>query len=62
MLNHYTIVLIYLVLCLFVGFLGRNRKWGFWGYLWSSILFSPLLGLVFLLASDPKPVPGGAGR
>jgi hypothetical protein len=53
--NHFVIIILYLVLCLVVAFLGRKRKWGFWGYLWSSILFSPLLGLIFLLASDPKP-------
>lgn len=54
MLNQYTIILVYLGLCLVVAFLGGKRKWGFWGYLWSSILFSPLFGLLFLLASDPK--------
>jgi len=53
-INQYVIILIYVALCVAVGFLGRNRKWGFWGYLWSSILFSPLLGILFLLAADPK--------
>jgi len=55
MVNQFVIIVVYFGLCLLVAFLGTKRKWGFWGYLWSSILFSPLLGLVFLLASDPKP-------
>jgi len=55
MVNQFLIIMVYFGLCLLVAFLGTKRKWGFWGYLWSSILFSPLLGLVFLLASDPKP-------
>jgi hypothetical protein len=54
MANQYTIIIVYLLLCLFIGFLGRKRKWAFWGYLWASLLFSPFLGLLFLLASDPK--------
>lgn len=55
MLNQYSLILIYLGLCLAIAVLGRKRKWGFWGYLWSSMIFSPLLGFIFLLASDPKP-------
>ncbi|BBA33886.1 uncharacterized protein sS8_1932 [Methylocaldum marinum] len=54
MINHFVIILLYIVLCLAVALFGRRRKWGFWGYLWSSVLFTPLLGLLFLLASDPK--------
>lgn len=54
MINPVTIISIYLGLCLAVAFLGRKRKWGFWGYLWSSVLLSPILGMLFLLASDPK--------
>lgn len=55
MINQYFIILVYVLLCMLIAFLGRNRKWGFWGYLWSSVFLSPLMGLLFLLASDPKP-------
>jgi hypothetical protein len=55
MLNHLTILLLYFGLCWLVALLGRQRKWGFWGYFWSSVFMSPLLGVLFLLASDPKP-------
>jgi hypothetical protein len=55
MLNHYAIIAGYIGICVLLAFLGKNRKWGFWGYFWSSLLLSPLLGFFFLLASDPKP-------
>ncbi len=46
-------ILIYIVLCIIVAYLGRRRKWGYWGYLWSSILFTPFFGSLFVMASDP---------
>ncbi|MBK1633725.1 hypothetical protein CKO31_23875 [Thiohalocapsa halophila] len=49
------IVAIYLAAAMLVAVLGRRRKWGYWGYLWSSILFTPLLGFLFVLAADPPP-------
>ncbi len=53
---HYAILIIpYIVLCVLVAYLGRRRKWGYWGYLWSSILFTPLLGILFVLAAEPPP-------
>jgi uncharacterized membrane protein len=38
-----------------VALLGRNRKMGFWGYFFGSILLTPIIGLLLVLASDPKP-------
>ncbi|MBF0200243.1 MAG: hypothetical protein HQK66_02830 [Desulfamplus sp.] len=38
-----------------VGLLGKNRKFGFWGYFFCSLMFSPLIGLLLVLASDPRP-------
>lgn len=38
-----------------VAFVGRKRKFGFWGYLFSSLLFTPLVGFMLVLASDAKP-------
>ena len=37
---------------LVIGFLGRNRKFGFWGYFFGSLLFTPFVGLVLVFASD----------
>ncbi|HTP25821.1 MAG TPA: hypothetical protein VMK12_09205 [Anaeromyxobacteraceae bacterium] len=45
---------IYLVLSLVAGILGRNRRIGFWGFLFCSILFTPLVSLLFLFFSAPR--------
>jgi hypothetical protein len=57
-MNQFLIVAVYLCAAILVAFLGRRRKWGFWGYLWSSILFTPFFGLLFILAADPPQKPG----
>jgi hypothetical protein len=38
-----------------IGLLGANRKFGFWGYFFASLFFTPLLGLILVLASDKLP-------
>ena len=43
---------LYLVLCMMLGFSGRNRKWGGWAYFFSSVLLTPVIGLLLVLASD----------
>ncbi|MCC1493261.1 hypothetical protein [Cognatishimia sp. F0-27] len=47
--------MIYLGLCLLIALFGVRRKLGFWGYFFGSIALTPILGLVLLLASDPRP-------
>ena len=37
-----------------IGYFGRHRKMGFWGYFFGSIVLTPLIGLILLFASDPK--------
>ena len=49
-----THIAILIAVCLVIGFLGRHRKFGFWGYFFGSILLTPLIGIILLLASDPK--------
>lgn len=46
---------VYIVLSIILAFFGMNRKFGFWGYLFCSLLLTPLIGLVVVLASDKKP-------
>jgi hypothetical protein len=46
--------LVYLVACLLVGLLGMNRKFGFWGYFFGSILLTPVIGLLLVFGSDKK--------
>ncbi len=42
------------MLSLVVGLLGKNRKFGFWGYFLGSLLMTPLIGLLMVLASDKQ--------
>ena len=48
------IVTTILLLSFIVGLLGKNRKFGFWGYFFASLLLTPILGLIIVLASDKK--------
>lgn len=51
------IIAVYVALSLLVAFLGRKRKWGFWGFLWASILFTPLVSILCVAASSPPAPP-----
>ena len=46
------------IICVLLGFLfgylGRNRKMGFWGYFFATLLLTPFIGAILLLASDKK--------
>jgi hypothetical protein len=35
-----------------VAFFGKNRKFGFWGYFFASMLLTPLIGLLLVISSD----------
>ncbi len=50
------ISLLYIGLCSLVAYLGRDRKFGFWGYLLASLLLDPIIGFVLVLASDKRTV------
>ncbi len=54
MLTFFAIVL--LLSCL-IGYLGRNKKLGFWGFLFASLLLTPLLGLLLLIVCKPADPP-----
>ena len=41
------------VLSLGIAFLGRNHRFGFWGYLFGSILLSPVIGLLLFFSGMP---------
>jgi hypothetical protein len=51
------LVAIYLASCLLIGIFGRHRKLGFWGYFFGSILLTPMMGLLLVVVSAPRPVP-----
>jgi hypothetical protein len=44
----------YFFICYLIAFLGRKRKFGFWGYLFLTIFLTPIVGFIALLAADPK--------
>ena len=48
-------IIAYVALCYIVGLLGRDRKFGLWGTAAISLVFTPVIGLLVVLASDKKP-------
>jgi len=48
------IQILYFLSCLVIALAGWNRTMGFWGYLFASVLFSPLIGLMLLIVSGKK--------
>ena len=45
---------IILVLSLLLGLLGMNSRLGFWGNFFASVLFTPVVGLLLVIASSSK--------
>ncbi len=50
------LVLVYLGLCLIAGIVGRNRRIGFWGFFFCSIVLTPILSLLFLYIAMPRKI------
>jgi len=48
------VVAIHIGLSFFIALLGMNRKLGFWGYFFGSLLLTPIIGILLVLASDPR--------
>lgn len=46
----------WLIGAIVVATLGRNRRFGFWGYFFASLLLTPIIGLLMLLAAIPTRV------
>lgn len=49
------IALVYLGLCFCLALLGRNRKFGYWGYFFVSLFLTPVVGAIALIGSDKRP-------
>ncbi len=45
-------IALYILLSVIVAVLGNHRKFGFWGYFFASLLFTPFIGLIMVFASD----------
>lgn len=50
------LALAYLALCLVAGIVGRNRLIGFWGFLFCSVIFTPVVSFLFLYFATPRKV------
>ena len=48
------LAVVFLVLCLIAGVLGRKRRIGFWGFFFASIIFTPIITLLFLFFATPR--------
>jgi hypothetical protein len=46
----------YLLLCLMAGIVGRNRRIGFWGFVFCSVIFTPVISLLFIYFATPRKV------
>lgn len=50
------VLVLFLVCSLLVALLGMNTRFGFWGNFIASVLLSPLVGLLLVLAAEPRSV------
>lgn len=37
-----------------VAFFGKDRKFGFWGYFFCSLILTPIVGALLVIASDRR--------
>lgn len=55
------LMIFYAVFAVVIAFFGRKSRFGFWGYFFASLLFTPFVGLLMLLAAGgghPAPAAG----
>lgn len=55
-LFHPAIMFFWIAFSWLIGLLGRNKRFGFFGNFLISFLFSPVVGVIVLLASDDRPM------
>lgn len=48
-------IIIWVVLSFIVGLYGRSRAGGFLGFFMASLLFSPIVALIFLILGRSEP-------
>jgi hypothetical protein len=52
-----TSILPLVLIAALIGYLGSNRKFGFWGNFFVSLLLTPIIGLLVFFAQSPKTKP-----
>ncbi len=55
-------MLMSVVASLVIALFGIKRKLGFWGYFFASLLLTPFIGIILLLASDKRQEKGDANK
>ncbi|OIO01395.1 MAG: hypothetical protein AUJ49_07620 [Desulfovibrionaceae bacterium CG1_02_65_16] len=48
-----TIILLIVLFSLIIGFFGRRKKLGFWGFFFASLMLTPIFGLLLLIIAGP---------
>jgi len=48
-----TLIPFWILGAIVVAFLGRKQRFGFWGYFFGSLMLSPIIGLLMLIAATP---------
>jgi hypothetical protein len=51
------LIIAWVLLAIVIGFFGRNRRFRFWGYFFASVLLTPIVGILLLLAAIPLKEP-----
>ncbi len=49
-------IVIVVLSALVIGFLGRRHRFGFWGYFFATLLLTPVVGLLMLIAASGSKV------
>jgi len=44
----------YLFLSIVAGCCGRSRRIGYWGFVFASLIFTPLISMLFIYFAAPK--------
>ncbi|HWR03460.1 MAG TPA: hypothetical protein VN419_05525 [Humidesulfovibrio sp.] len=48
-----TLILLIFLCSLVIGFFGRKKKLGFWGFFFASLMLTPVFGLLLLVIAGP---------
>ena len=45
---------LYILLAILIAILGRNKTMGFWGYLFGSLVLTPVVGFILVMVSAER--------
>jgi hypothetical protein len=51
-MSHY-VILVWIAASFIIAFMGSKLRFGFWGYLFASLLLTPVIGALLLAAGYP---------